>query len=66
MPISSPAATLSRRNTFAQPGRPDDALAEHRGLLEAIVSGNPELADSRATEHMRKAREIHVIELLGR
>lgn len=54
------------RTTFAQPGRPDEALDEHFGLLEAIASGDADLAESRATEHMRKAREIHVRELLTR
>lgn len=54
------------RNTFAPAGRPDEALEEHFGLLQAIVSGDAELAEQRATEHMRKAREVHVMELLGR
>jgi DNA-binding GntR family transcriptional regulator len=54
------------RTTFAHPGRPDEALAEHLGLLEAIASGDAGLAEERATEHMRKAREIHVSELLTR
>ena len=54
------------RTTFAQPGRPDVALDEHFGLLEAIASGNAELAEQRATEHMRRAREVHVSELLTR
>ena len=54
------------RNTFARPGRPEVALAEHFGLLEAIASGNGDLAEQRATEHMRQAREVHVTELLSR
>lgn len=54
------------RTTFAQPGRPDEALAEHLGLLEAIASGDAGRAEALATEHMRKAREIHVSELLAR
>lgn len=54
------------RTTFAQPGRPDVALDEHFGLLEAIASGNADLAEERAIEHMRRAREVHVAELLSR
>lgn len=54
------------RNTFARPGRPQIALAEHFGMLEAIASGDAELAEHRAVEHMRKAREVHVTELLRR
>ena len=52
------------RNTFTQPGRPEEALAEHLGLIEAIASGDADLAERLATEHMRKAREVHVIDLL--
>ena len=54
------------RTTFARPGRPETALAEHFGLLEAIASGDGDLAEQRATEHMRRAREVHVTELLSR
>lgn len=54
------------RNTFTRPGRPEIALAEHYGLLEAIASGDGDLAEQRATEHMRQAREVHVTELLSR
>jgi len=54
------------RNTFTRPGRPEIALAEHLGLLEAIAAGDGELAEKRATEHMRQAREVHITELLSR
>lgn len=54
------------RTTFAQPGRPGEALDEHLALLEAIASGDSVLAEKIATEHMRHAREIHVAELLAR
>lgn len=54
------------RNTFTRPGRPEIALAEHFGMLEAIASGDAELAEHRAVEHMRQAREVHVTELLRR
>ena len=38
------------------PGRPQNSLAEHRGILEALKNRDPRLAGERAREHVRNVR----------
>jgi Transcriptional regulators len=54
------------QTTYASPGRSEDALAEHFGILEAIAAGDADLAESRAAEHMRHSREVRVKQMLAR
>ena len=53
------------RSTFSTPGRTKTALAEHNAIIEAIAAGDPELAESRAIDHMRAARETRIQGILG-
>jgi DNA-binding GntR family transcriptional regulator len=47
-------------STLEAPGRAAAALLEHQGIIEAVASGDAEGASSRATEHMRRAREVRI------
>lgn len=51
--------------TFAEPGRPDEVLEEHAAIIEAIGAGDADLAEERATAHMRKAREVRLRQMIG-
>jgi DNA-binding GntR family transcriptional regulator len=53
------------RTTFQAPGRTVTALAEHGAIIEAVAAADPDLAAERAAEHMRRAREVRVQEVLG-
>jgi DNA-binding GntR family transcriptional regulator len=53
------------RSTFALSGRPEQALEEHFGIIEAIAAGAPELAEERAVRHMRNARETRIAQMLA-
>lgn len=52
------------QSTFAVPSRADAALAEHQAIIEAIAAGDAPLAEQRAIEHMRQARELRTRMLL--
>jgi DNA-binding GntR family transcriptional regulator len=52
-------------STLEAPGRAAAALAEHQGIIEAVASGDPDLAARRATEHMRRAREVRIQRISG-
>ncbi|QYJ16122.1 putative D-xylose utilization operon transcriptional repressor [Rubrobacter xylanophilus DSM 9941] len=53
------------RTTFEVAGRPEEALQEHRRLVEAIAAGDAGEAERLAAEHMRRARELRLRMLLG-
>ena len=53
------------RTTYELPGRIEQSLAEHRGIVDAIIAGDPQLAERLAVQHMRRAREIRTQMLLG-
>ncbi|MDT0213640.1 FCD domain-containing protein [Rothia sp. ARF10] len=52
-----------RRFSNASPERREAALAEHRGIIEAVAAGDPAAAGTRAEEHVLAAREATVAEL---
>jgi DNA-binding GntR family transcriptional regulator len=52
-------------STFEQPGRTAVALQEHQAIIQAIADGDAELAEERAAEHMRRARETRIKAILG-
>jgi len=52
-----------RRFSNASPERRSAALAEHRGIIEAVAAGDPVAAGARAEEHVLAAREATVAEL---
>ena len=54
------------QTTYASPGRAEDAWQEHFDILEAIAAGDADLAESRASEHMRHSREVRVKQMLAR
>ncbi len=51
--------------TFSLPGRPSVAIAEHRAILEAIDSGDADLAGRLAAEHITNAREARIALMRG-
>lgn len=53
------------RTTYELPGRIEESLAEHRGIVEAIIAADPQQAERLAVQHMRRAREIRTQMLLG-
>lgn len=53
------------QTTYAHAGRGQDALGEHFGILEAIAAGDADLAEHRASEHMQRAREVRVRQMLS-
>ncbi|ABG06039.1 transcriptional regulator, GntR family [Rubrobacter xylanophilus DSM 9941] len=52
------------RTTFEVPGRPQEALDEHRRLVAAIAAGDAGEAERLAVGHMRRARELRIRMLL--
>jgi DNA-binding GntR family transcriptional regulator len=46
--------------TFSLPGRAAVAIAEHRGILDAIDHGDADLAGRLAAEHISHAREARI------
>lgn len=52
-----------RRFSNASPERREAALAEHRGIIEAVAAADPVTAGARAEEHVLAAREATVAEL---
>jgi len=45
----------ARRRSLSSEGRPAQALAEHRKIMEAILAGQAEQAETLMVEHIRKA-----------
>jgi DNA-binding GntR family transcriptional regulator len=48
---------LAMRTTLHAPGSRGQALDEHQALMEAILSGDPEAAESKAAKHVDRLRE---------
>jgi DNA-binding GntR family transcriptional regulator len=48
----------AQSSTLYMPGRPADALKEHRALLLAIEKRDPDLAETLARQHRRKTLEL--------
>ena len=48
----------AQSSTLYMPGRPADALKEHRALLRAIAKRDPDLAETLARQHRRKTLEL--------
>jgi DNA-binding GntR family transcriptional regulator len=48
---------LNRLNSLLKSGRIEESLAEHRGLMEALVRRDPEAARARMQEHFRSGLE---------
>jgi len=56
---------LARHEQLKRPGRLQESLAEHRGLMEAFRARDPEMADQRMQQHLCnqwKALEAHLNE----
>lgn len=53
------------RSTLESPGRADEALSEHKGIIAAVAAGDADLAEQRARDHMRRAREVRISRLSG-
>ena len=47
----------ARNMSLAVPGRPVEALKEHRAIVDAIKAGDGKLAGKYAVEHIRNARQ---------
>lgn len=43
--------------TLLVPGRVDASLAEHRGIVDAVVAGDADLAEQRVRAHLTQVRE---------
>jgi DNA-binding GntR family transcriptional regulator len=48
------------RTTLEVPGRAEEAVEEHRYIVEAVAAGDAEAAERLAIEHMRRARELRI------
>jgi DNA-binding GntR family transcriptional regulator len=48
------------QTTYAYQGRRADSVQEHRGIVEAIMAGDPQRAEYLASEHMRAARRLRL------
>jgi GntR family transcriptional repressor for pyruvate dehydrogenase complex len=53
-----PALTEIRRKTLGSPGRPTRALRAHEQILERIVAGDAEGAESAMNEHLADSRAV--------
>jgi DNA-binding GntR family transcriptional regulator len=47
------------RTTFEVPGRAEEAVEEHRRIVEALRAGDAQAAERLATEHKRRARTAY-------
>ena len=54
------AMALLGETTFAAPGRPRSALAEHRAIVEAISAGDPAAAEAAARAHIQGAQRTRI------
>jgi DNA-binding GntR family transcriptional regulator len=48
------------RTTYAQPGRMQTSIAEHRAIVDAVIAHDPERAEAAAIDHMRQARLLRL------
>jgi DNA-binding GntR family transcriptional regulator len=60
--LETPLALL-RGTTYTAPGRPAEALEQHRQILQAIEAKDEELARKLAAEHVRAAERIRLMSL---
>jgi len=56
---------LLKHRSAAIEGRPQEALAEHRAIFEAIRSRDPDLAERLTREHVAKVRERFIQSAFG-
>ena len=49
------AIALLGGTTFSVPGRPREAAAEHRAIIDAIARRDPDAAEQAARAHIREA-----------
>lgn len=52
------AMSLLGPTTLAQPGRPGEALVEHRRIVDAIVRRDPDAAERAARDHIQQALAV--------
>lgn len=52
-------------STFTRPGRPDEVLAEHQAIMDAIRRQDGDAAEAAARKHMHEARSVRLTVLLG-
>jgi len=52
-------------STFEDESRTDALLDEHRAIIQAVVAGDADLAETRAAEHVRAARDTRIHAILG-
>jgi len=60
------ATVGARFSTLRLPGRASASLEEHRSIIKAIASGDPESARNAATRHTTRIRELATTLLQGR
>jgi DNA-binding GntR family transcriptional regulator len=48
---------IHRLRSSTRPGRAQQALGEHREILDALVSRNPDAAEGTMRRHIRNARQ---------
>ena len=53
-----------RSKTYLSTGRPEESLKEHEEIAEAIIAGDAEAAERRASDHMRRVAELRMKMLL--
>lgn len=53
-----------QRSTYEVPGRAQETLNEHYAIIAAIAAGDAATAESCAIEHMRRAREARLSQVL--
>ncbi|MGC5615487.1 GntR family transcriptional regulator [Georgenia sp. Z1491] len=51
--------------TLEAPGRVEEVLAEHEGIITAVAAQDAAAAESAAKAHMRRARELRLNAVLG-
>jgi DNA-binding GntR family transcriptional regulator len=51
-------------STFEDESRTEALLAEHRAIVEAVAAGDPDLAEAKAFEHVRAARDTRIRAIL--
>ncbi|OUN00199.1 MAG: hypothetical protein BAA04_09300 [Firmicutes bacterium ZCTH02-B6] len=56
---------LLKHRSAAIEGRPQEALAEHRAIFEAIRNRNPELAERLAREHVARVKQRFIKSTFG-
>jgi len=61
----SDTLTLLGRTTYAAEGRPQEALAEHRRIIDAIGAREADAAEAHARAHMRGAARVRLRMLFG-